>query len=137
MVLFINTLIFLFFMVTKNIKILIAEDDQPLAKALKLKLERAGFEVEAVSDGEEALAAIAKNGFSLVFLDIMMPRKDGFAVLAEMKAKKIKIPVVVLSNLGQEGDLKKATELGAVGYFIKSDTPIAEVVSRAKKILGV
>ncbi len=123
-------------MAIKSKKILIAEDDQPLAKALKLKLERSGFEVSAVSDGEEAMAAIAKDSFALVFLDIMMPRKDGFAVLSEMKAKKYKTPVVILSNLGQEGDLKKAKDLGAVGYFVKSDTPIAEVVDHAKKILG-
>ena len=117
-------------------KILIAEDDQPLAKALKLKLELSGFEATICNDGEQALNALTKNKYSLALLDLMMPKKDGFSVLADIKEKKIKIPVIIISNLGQEGDIKKAKDLGAVGYLVKSNTPIAEIVNYVKKELS-
>lgn len=116
-------------------KILVAEDDQPLAKALKLKLERSGFNVVIATNGEEAMEAMIKDGFSLLLLDLMMPKKDGFTVIKEMKEKKIKTPVIILSNLGQEADMEKANGLGVSGYFVKSDTPIAEIVLHAKEVL--
>jgi len=116
-------------------KILIAEDDRPIAKALQLKLEHSGFKVSVVSNGEEAIEAVGKDNFDLVLLDLMMPKKDGFTFLEELKSKKNRPAVIVLSNLSQSGDMEKAQSLGASAYFVKSDTPLVNLVSHIQKIL--
>ncbi len=119
-------------------KILIVEDEKPLAHALEMKLKHEGFVPEVVPNGEDALNALNNaTSYSLMLLDLIMPRVDGFTVLSEMKRRGISIPpVMVLSNLGQEEDRKKAKELGAVNYFVKSNTPISEIVSAIKQTLA-
>jgi DNA-binding response OmpR family regulator len=119
----------------KKKKILVAEDEKPMAHALELKLSNSGFDVKTVFSGKEALESVEKKQFDLIFLDLMMPEVDGFTVLTQLKEKGSKVPVVVLSNLGQENDLQRAKDLGAVDYFVKSDTPIAEIVKYANKII--
>lgn len=121
----------------KNIQpnILIVEDEKPIAHALKLKLESEGFQTQIVPDGVEALATLATNHFDCILLDLIMPRKDGFAVLAEMNEKDKKTPIIVLSNLGQESDIARCKELGVIHYFIKADTSIADVVTAVKKTI--
>jgi len=95
------------------------------------------WQSKAVFDGQEVLNELAKNKYDLVLLDLIMPVKDGFAVLEELNNKKNKIPVIVSSNLGQPEDVARAKKLGAVNYFIKSDTPINEVISFIKKALKI
>lgn len=119
-----------------NKKILIAEDDKPLAKALQLKFENAGIEAVVVSNGKDVFKELKKGGFSLLLLDLIMPEMDGFAVLQEMKKKKIKVPVIVSSNLGQEEDVSRSKELGVKEYIVKSATSIAEVVNKIKLMLS-
>lgn len=121
----------------KRPRILIAEDEKALARALELKLTNAGFEVTVVVDGEKAIALLSQERFDFLLLDLVMPRKDGFAVLSELAAKKIKVPTVVLSNLGQTEDENKAREMGALDYWIKSNISLAEVVRRIKKFLDL
>lgn len=117
-------------------KILIAEDEKPMANALELKLNKSGFEAKAVYNGQEALDELEKNGpYDLMLLDLMMPQVDGFEVLEKLKEKKIKLPVIVSTNLSQETDIEKAKALGAVDYFVKSDTPVMKVVEHVKKAL--
>lgn len=116
-------------------KILIAEDEKPMSKALEIKLGRAGYDVKAAYNGEEAIEMLKKEKFDLLLLDLIMPKKDGFDVLEEIKSKKIKTAVIVLSNLGQEEDINKAKALGAKDFFIKSDTPIAQILEHIQKIL--
>ncbi len=116
-------------------KILIVEDDQPLARALELKLTNEGFQTTVVSDGEAALDVLSKEQFDLTLLDLILPKKDGFTVLAELKTRNSTMPVVVLSNLGQKADTKKAKELGALNYFIKSDISIASIIEYIRKNL--
>lgn len=118
-------------------KVLIAEDEKPMAKALELKLTKGGFEAKAVFDGEEALAEAEKGGYDVLLLDLMMPKKDGFAVLEGLKEKGIELPVIVLSNLSQKEDVDKAKALGAADYFIKSDTPIAQIVDHVNRVLKI
>jgi CheY-like chemotaxis protein len=65
-----------------------------------------------------------------------MPVKDGFTTLKEIKAQGIKTPIIISSNLSQEEDLKKAKDLGAIDFFIKSNTPISEIVENIKKYLN-
>ncbi|HNV97209.1 MAG TPA: response regulator [bacterium] len=116
-------------------KILIAEDERAMAKALELKLRSSGFDAKSVFNGEDAVKELEKEHYDLLLLDIMMPIKDGFFVLEEIKNKNIKIPVIISSNLSQEEDVKKAKNLGAIDYFIKSNTPIASVIEHVKNAL--
>ncbi len=113
-------------------KILIVEDEQPIAKALQLKLEHSGFEAEIALDGQEALEMLKKGTYHLILLDLVMPTMDGFEVLSKLQEDKNEIPVLVATNLSQEEDLERAKKLGALDYFVKSDTPIADLVEQVK-----
>ncbi len=117
-------------------KILVAEDERPMAHALELKLTRSGYTVKTAFDGEEALQYLTSEPFDLVLLDLVMPKKDGFAVLQGLQDKHITTPVIVSSNLSQAEDAKRAKALGASDYFIKSDTPISKVVEHVRRVLG-
>ena len=118
-------------------KIIIVEDERPMANALVLKLSNSGFETEVVFDGKEAMAKLKKNKYDLMLLDLMMPRMGGFEVLESLKKSGNKMPVIISTNLSQESDIKKAKTLGAVDYFVKSDTSISKVVEQIKKFLKV
>lgn len=118
-------------------KILIVEDEKPMANALVLKLTSAGFETVLVYDGKAAISILRESSFDLIILDLVLPKKDGFFVLAELKKLKIATPVIVSSNLSQEEDIKRVKELGARDYFIKSDTTLAEIVEKIKQTLGL
>ncbi len=120
----------------KSKKILIVEDERAIARALELKLSHSGFNVKVVGNGEEALRILEKEKFDLVLLDLVMPKLDGFGVLKGLADKNIKTKIIVVSNLSQEEDRRKAKELGASNFFVKSDTPIADIVSEVKKILS-
>lgn len=116
-------------------KILIIEDEKTLARALELKLTRADFEVKTVFNGEDGIALLQEEIFALILLDLIMPKMDGFMVLASLKVKKIKTPVMILTNLSQENDIKRTKEFGVKEFFIKSNTPIATIVERVVKLL--
>ncbi len=116
-------------------KVLVVEDERPMAHALQLKLVHAKFEVKTAENGEDGLNLIEKGDFSLILLDLVMPKMDGFSVLEKMKKRNIKTPVMVLSNLSQEEDEKRAKALGAKAFFVKSDTPIASIVEDVQKFL--
>lgn len=117
--------------------ILLVEDDQFLQQMYAGKLAREGMNVLAAADGEKALALLSAGGADVVLLDLLMPKKDGFATLAEIRAKKQwqKLPVIVLSNLGEEAEVKRARELGANEYLIKAQFLPSEVVAVVKKYL--
>lgn len=122
-------------MTSTNKKILIIEDEKPMARALELKLTHAGFKAVSAGNGEEGLAILEKGTFALVLLDLIMPKMDGFSVLETLKQKGIKIPAMILSNLSQEEDEKRAKALGAKEFFIKSNTPIATIVEKVAQFL--
>jgi len=117
-------------------KILIAEDEEVLLNVLKDRFEAEGWEVTTARDGEEAVESIKKIRPDLVLLDLLMPKKDGFEVLKEIRGdpefKTLPI-IVVLSNLGSDEDIKKALSLGANDYFVKTQHPMSEIVEKAKK----
>lgn len=120
---------------TKNKKILIIEDEKPLAKALELKLTDIGYEVTHAEDGESALQFLKKEEFDLILADLVMPKVDGFEVLHTIKERSLKTPVLVLTNLSQPEDQEKVMDAGAVGYFVKADTPIATIVTHIQQHL--
>ena len=118
-----------------NNKILIIEDEKTLAGALELKLTHLGFEVESVFNGEEGIKLLQKNKYDLILLDLIMPKVDGFAVLKILKTKQLKTPILVLTNLSQQDDMKRAKEYGAKDFFIKSNTPISTIVDKVNELL--
>ena len=113
-------------------KILVAEDDKFLANAYRVKLEKAGFEARIATNGEEALDIMLSFTPDVIILDLVMPGKDGFATLAEIKnnPKWKNIPVLVASSLGQKEDVEKATALGAADYVIKSDLSMVSLIEK-------
>jgi len=112
--------------------ILVAEDDKFLSSAYKVKLEKEGFGVKLVHDGEEAFNSLAKTVPDVILLDLVMPNMDGFDFLKKVREidKYKKIPVVVASNLGQKEDIDKAMALGADDFIVKSDLSIDEVIKK-------
>ncbi|MDP3734882.1 MAG: response regulator [bacterium] len=118
-------------------KVLIVEDEEFLMRALKDNLESEGCSVDTAADGEEAVEHIKKMKPNIILLDLLMPKKDGFYVLEEVKKNpdwKL-IPIIVLSNLGDDTQIKRALALGADDYFVKSQHPIEEVIEKTKAYL--
>jgi CheY-like chemotaxis protein len=111
------------------------EDEKPMALALQLKLRKLGFEVEIVANGEEGLALLDTRKFNLILTDLMMPKMDGFGVLEALKAKADLTPTLVLTNLSQAEDEQRAKALGAKGFFVKSNTPLAAIVTAVQQFL--
>ena len=119
-------------------KILFVEDEPSLQKAISEVLIQEGFEVLSASDGEEGLKATKEEKPDLILLDLILPKKDGFEVLKELKAdEKLKdIPVIVLTNLEGVGDVEKALSLGAKTYLVKANYEIEDVLKMVKEHLG-
>lgn len=118
-------------------RILIVEDEEFLVTALKDNLDAEGYTVDRAMNGEEAMERIKKQKLNLILLDLLMPKKDGFYVLGEVKKNpewKL-IPIIVLSNLGGDAEIKRALEMGANDYFVKSQHPIEEVIEKIKEYL--
>jgi CheY-like chemotaxis protein len=116
-------------------RILLVEDDRFLRKAAEATLRRHGFAVSAAADGEEALLR-AREGPDLILLDLIMPKLQGFEVLRILKQDPTtkQIPIVVLSNLGQESDVQQALQGGAVAYFIKANLSLQELVTKVQTL---
>jgi len=117
--------------------ILLAEDDKFLRSIFQKRLEEGGYVVHPAADGAEALDIMAKTIPDLVLLDLIMPRKNGFEVLQEMRASaKLKsVPVVVLSNLSQNKDMDQAKDLGIAGYLTKSSVSLVNLLDEIRKYM--
>jgi DNA-binding response OmpR family regulator len=100
-------------------RILVVEDEPTIAIALQDDLEDEGYQVEAVSDGVTALAKARAGGWNLVLLDVMLPGKDGFTVLRELRKSGDQTPVILLTARGQEQDRVAGLSLGADDYVTK------------------
>jgi DNA-binding response OmpR family regulator len=116
-------------------KILIIEDEKPLAHALELKMTHEGYETTVCSTGESGLNEALSGKYALILLDLILPGIDGFTILQEMKNKKVKAVVIILSNLGQDEDRAKAKEFGAKDYLIKSNVPLSDIVKVVKSAI--
>jgi len=125
-------------MTLENIrKVLIVEDEKPIQKALEIKFLASGFEVKTADDGQAALDMLASYTPDIILLDIIMPVKDGIAVLHELKAKPewAKIPVILLTNLNDPDKITEAVAMGVKDYAVKSDWKIEDVVDKVKQRL--
>ena len=120
--------------------ILLVEDDKFLSNLLRNRLEKESFNVIHAVDGEEAVNILRTSPSKpdLVLLDIILPKKNGFEVLEEVKQDlEFKaLPIIIISNLGQDDDLSRGKELGATEYFIKAQTSIDDLISKIKSFTG-
>ena len=119
-------------------RVLLAEDDRFLRRAAEARLRQHGLEVLTAVDGEEALRVARAERPDLVLLDVVMPRLQGFEVLKALKQDEATahIPVIVLSNLGQERDVEQATALGAVAFLVKAHLSLHDLVQRVDAALA-
>ncbi|MCR4327912.1 MAG: response regulator [Patescibacteria group bacterium] len=117
--------------------IMVIEDDPFLSSILKARFEKDGFQVIQAFNGEEALAKLRESTPGIVILDLIMPKMSGFEVLQaiSLDPQLNKIPVVVVSNLGQPGDMEKAKGFGAIDYFVKMRMSIDELIVKIRDIV--
>ncbi len=118
-------------------KILIVEDEATLQKALAEFLAEDGFEVLCASDGEQAVLLAKSKKPDLVLLDIILPKKDGYEVLTELKSEAgtKSIPVILLTNLESPEDIDRAFEKGASTYLVKSNYKLEDIAKKVKETL--
>lgn len=121
-------------------KILIVEDDKFLSELISTKLTKEGFEVSIALDGETGLQKARAEKPGIVLLDILLPGISGFEVLEQIKKDAdptIKnIPVLILSNFGQESKVQQGLSLGAVDYLVKANFTTGEIVEKIRAITG-
>ena len=119
-------------------KILLIEDDKFFQKFYSTKLQENKVEVQVASDGEEGLIKMKDFKPDLILLDLIMPKMDGFAVLAARSQDENlkKIPVIIFSTLGQEKDVVNAQQLGANGYIKKGSFDFNSMVATINKVMS-
>ncbi len=121
-----------------KIKVLLVEDDAMLVDMYVMKFESEGFEVRRGGNGIEGLKLLEEKGVpDIILLDVMMPQMDGFTMLGKVKEHPEwkNIPVILLTNLGQETDVKKGLAMGANDYLVKASFTPAQVVEKVKTLL--
>lgn len=119
------------------LKILLVEDDEMLHGMYTQKFKNQGYEVISAYNGVEGVELSEKEKPDLILLDVIMPKMDGFVALKKIRKNEVTagIPVILLTNLGQEEDVKKGKELGANDYFIKANHTPQEVVDKVHSVL--
>ena len=122
--------------IPRPLKILVVDDDQVLNNEVVARLKTAGFFPGQALDGAAALQKMGSSPFDLVVLDLVMPGISGFDVLKEMQDKNIAIPVVVLSALHQEDDVRRAEKLGARECFGKSSPDFIDAVVKYAEMVS-
>lgn len=117
-------------------KILLIEDEFYIRDLYRIILESAGWEVQLAIDGEEGLR-LAQNLPDLILLDIMLPKINGIILLKKLKSdqRTKNVPIVLLTNLGQESIIKAAFGLGASGYLLKARLEDTDLVKQVKFFL--
>ncbi len=121
-----------------NKKIFLVEDDLFLASLLKNKFFEAGFDVICAQDGEQAIKILKDQKPDIIILDLILPKKNGFEVMQEINKNPVinKAPIIIVSNLGQDEDISRGKELGAIEYFVKARISIEDLVEKIKKFLN-
>ncbi len=118
--------------------VLLVEDDEMLHNMYTQKFTKEGYAVLSGYTGSEGIQIAEEKQPDIILLDIIMPKMDGFAALKKLKKNAVtkNIPVILLTNLGQEEDIQKGKELGAIDYFIKANHTPQEVVDKVKSVLS-
>ena len=117
--------------------ILLVEDDPFLSSILQLKLDKENFKTIRAADGEEALNLLTEQGIKpdVILLDLILPKKNGFEVLETIRQDPTleKLPVIIISNLGQPSDIDRGKALGVIDYFVKAKLSVDELVNKVKE----
>ncbi len=118
-------------------KILFIEDESALQRAISQVMSEGGFKILSALDGEAGLEVAKKEVPDLILLDLVLPKKDGFEVLKELKGNSStsRIPIIILSNLEGSADVMRAMELGSTTYLVKANYNLDEVVEKIKSFL--
>lgn len=118
--------------------ILIIEDDDFFRELVRKKLQSENFTISEAIDGEKGIAAVKEKKPDLVLLDLLLPNVDGFEVLSQVRADSsfAKMPIIILSNLGQQEDIERALKLGANDFLIKSQFDIVQVIEKIRGLLS-
>lgn len=121
----------------KKQKILVVEDEATLQKALQDVLVQENYEVFSALDGEIGYELALEKKPDLILLDLILPKKDGFEVLRDLKANSdIKeIPVIILTNLEGADDIQRALDLGATTYLVKANYELEDVLAKVREVL--
>jgi DNA-binding response OmpR family regulator len=116
--------------------ILVVEDD-PILKNLLGHTFAGRYQTLYAENGEEALQLFGNNKPALVLLDLVLPGMDGFAILEAIRAREDgkQVPIIIVSNLGQQSDKDRAKELGATDYLVKAEVDIDEIITRIESTL--
>lgn len=119
-------------------KILIVEDDRYISKMYQLKLSLDGFDVQVADNGRVGIEKVKEFRPDIILTDILMPEMDGFDVIKAVKGDSefAGVPILIMSNLGQEDHIQKGLELGAIGYIVKSQVTPSKVVDKIKETLA-
>jgi twitching motility two-component system response regulator PilH len=122
---------------TAPARILLVEDDRFLRKAAEVRLKRAGLAVITAGDGVEALEKAKENTLDLILLDLIMPKLQGFDVLRALKEdpRTRDVPVLIMSNLGQDADRERAALAGAAGYLVKANMSLDALAGEVLRLL--
>ncbi len=124
----------------KEARVLIIEDDQFLRDLLTTKLEKENFDVISAIDGPGGIDKILNEKADIVLLDIILPEIDGFEILKRIRSNAqieiARVPIILLSNLGQEADVEKGRQLGADDYLIKSNFTIDEIIEKIRHTIA-
>lgn len=121
-----------------NASILLVEDDSFISGMYYTKLVSLGFKIEIAEDGEVAWEKLQQDPLpDLVLLDVVLPKKDGFEILEALRGaeRTKKLPIILLTNLGQKPDVERGIKLGANDYIIKAHYTPTEVVDKITNVL--
>ena len=120
-------------------KIAIIEDDAVISQMYRMKFEADGFDVQLANNGERGVDMVESFGPDIILMDLQMPQMDGVTALGIIRKKDWgkEIPVIILTNLGEEESPKGLRELGIHSYIVKAELTPRQVVSRVKEALGV
>jgi len=120
-----------------KVKILLIEDEKSLVNILKKAFDPQKYHIDLAIEAKEGIEKTKKNKPDIIILDILLPGQSGFEVLRQIKKDKQTkdIPVMILSNLGQDREIKTGLELGAEDYLVKADFTVDEVVDKVKKLV--
>ena len=118
--------------------VLVVEDDENLLSILASSIADAGYKVLKAQDGEQGLALALQHDPDLILLDLLLPKMPGLDLLDDLRAdpRGKRIPVIILSNLTESDAVYRSVALKTAAYFLKSDTPLEQIVAEVKNKLG-
>jgi two-component system phosphate regulon response regulator PhoB/two-component system alkaline phosphatase synthesis response regulator PhoP len=121
-----------------NKVVMIVEDDTFLSQLLSNRLTRDGLTIIRAGDGQEALDILKDTKPDLILLDLILPKKSGFEVMEEIQKNPLlkRAPVVIISNLGQDDDISRGKQLGAIEYYVKAKISIEDLVNKIQDLLS-